>query len=374
MSGITTAAAVIPAISRQRLDDAVIAAAADCFAGFRPTDWQVLEREAVKHRVAPLLHRNVGDVMARFADASAESAARTIAAYSARHAERNSILGSVVQEVLSAAAVADVPIVVRKGAHLALAVYEEPGLRPMGDLDFLVPAEGAGSLTERLMATGFMEGTSVRGGPIEPLTRAKRLFFHLYGADVPQLHRPRPAPQQGVVTLDISTSVFIPHKGFHVPLDDLLERVTWADTQAGPLPVLGAEDVVLDLCVNIHRNLTTLRAMKQGKHRRLINFVDVVEFIARSAFAWPLFLRRVKQYDVVPPVFVALAHIGEMFPDVVPVEVLEGLAATSPDPDRLLRQYGQWELPEPLEWPDSYRSRCFDPERDVEIPVSRSLV
>jgi hypothetical protein len=371
------AAAVLPLLCRPRLDASRAAAAAALLAELQAEDWHVITRESVKHRVAPLVYRSLTELSPDPGPGggmdAAVAARQALAADHDRHAARNGLIGHVVREVVHIASTVDVPLVVRKGAHLALALYAEPGLRPMGDIDFLLPADAAERLVPELVAAGFAEGVP-RNGVIEPLSRAERAFFALYGANVPQLHRMTGEPARPIVSLDLSTSVFLPRKGFHIPLEALLDRSTVAATVAGPLPVLSIEDTMLDLCVNLHRNLTVLRVMQQGKHRRLINFVDIMELARDAGFAWSTFLDRVLEYQIAEPVYVALAHVRHMFHDAVPEEVVACLAVKVVDPERLLRRYGQWDLPQPREWTDDYRLRCFDPDRDREIPASRSLL
>jgi hypothetical protein len=66
------------------------------------------------------------------------------------------------QQLLRQAAVAvrawqarGVPVVVLKGAALAAGVYPDPGLRPMADVDLLVPPERAGEVADWLQADGW---------------------------------------------------------------------------------------------------------------------------------------------------------------------------------------------------------------------------
>jgi hypothetical protein len=51
----------------------------------------------------------------------------------------------------------EIPVVVLKGAALAATLYPNIGLRPMGDLDLLVPKERLAEATARLEALGYVE-------------------------------------------------------------------------------------------------------------------------------------------------------------------------------------------------------------------------
>ncbi|HBX71099.1 MAG TPA: hypothetical protein DEH25_17405 [Chloroflexi bacterium] len=54
-------------------------------------------------------------------------------------AARNAVLLGELDRILAAFEAAKIPVIVLKGAALAQTVYPDPGLRPMGDLDLLIP-------------------------------------------------------------------------------------------------------------------------------------------------------------------------------------------------------------------------------------------
>ena len=64
---------------------------------------------------------------------------RTLQGLVLRHREINRVRMRVLRDILSTYDSAGIPALVLKGAALAHLVYPEPGLRPMSDLDILVP-------------------------------------------------------------------------------------------------------------------------------------------------------------------------------------------------------------------------------------------
>jgi len=72
-----------------------------------------------------------------------------------RHRHANQIRSQALAEILSAFAQADIPARVLKGAALAWLIYPEPGLRPMRDIDILVPANQAREAQQILQRLGF---------------------------------------------------------------------------------------------------------------------------------------------------------------------------------------------------------------------------
>lgn len=120
----------------------------------RPLDWAYLHAAAGHQGVAPLLHD-----WARARDGiagAAALAARLAPAYWGSHFA-NRARGGELARVLRVAADAGVPVMPLKGAILAWCYYPTAALRPMSDLDLLVPAEGMGTLAAALAELGYAE-------------------------------------------------------------------------------------------------------------------------------------------------------------------------------------------------------------------------
>jgi hypothetical protein len=72
-----------------------------------------------------------------------------------RHRHANQVRTRVLHDVLAAYQAAGIPALVLKGAALFHLVYPEPGLRPMSDLDILVPESEAWRAQRTLAELGF---------------------------------------------------------------------------------------------------------------------------------------------------------------------------------------------------------------------------
>jgi hypothetical protein len=104
---------------------------------FSPTDWDRLLHLAQKAGIAPLLYWKFSK-SGEFASLPKDVQNSLRAMYSAtwRHNQK------IFKELESLACLfnqADIPTVVLKGACFALTIYPDLGLRPMGDLDILIP-------------------------------------------------------------------------------------------------------------------------------------------------------------------------------------------------------------------------------------------
>lgn len=117
-------------------------------------DWAYLLHAAGHQGVAPLLR---AWALARPDLAHARDLAIQLEpAYWGSHFKNRALLAELAR-VLRAAATASVPVMPLKGALLALRYYPTPALRPMSDVDLLVPAAALGALGEVLGGLGYAE-------------------------------------------------------------------------------------------------------------------------------------------------------------------------------------------------------------------------
>jgi hypothetical protein len=135
----------------------------DALAGLEPADWDQLMRMVRQHRLGPLLHwqlarmRPALPIPTRVSDALAASAKKS--------AFRSLVLQlelSLIHRLLTAAGI---PYQAMKGPFLALHAYPRPGLRPMRDLDILVPRADALRTFEVLLAGGLARLDRYQGRP-----------------------------------------------------------------------------------------------------------------------------------------------------------------------------------------------------------------
>ena len=131
-------------------------------------DWPGLVTSAEQHGLGPLLHAHVRAGVF----APPEPARRQLWALYERHRRENAVRLSALEEVLAGLAEAGIPVAVLKGPVLANLVYRDPGLRPMSDLDLLVPFEDVVGAQRRLGELGFR-------APLPPSTHRLRRKHHL---------------------------------------------------------------------------------------------------------------------------------------------------------------------------------------------------
>ncbi|UCC87654.1 MAG: nucleotidyltransferase family protein [Anaerolineales bacterium] len=120
-------------------------------AATRLTDWEEAVCRAEAHGMAPLLYTYLNGAGVELS----LSVKRKLQGLYLQHHHANRVRTRVLHDVLAAYYAAGIPALVLKGAALAHMVYPEPGLRPMSDVDILVPESDARRAQEVLADLGF---------------------------------------------------------------------------------------------------------------------------------------------------------------------------------------------------------------------------
>jgi hypothetical protein len=114
-----------------------------------PLDIDRLVRLAWLHRVSPLVHAH-RERLGLPAEARGLFRKATMATL-----HRNLQLAAELKIALRALTAADIPVILLKGAHLMDAVYGNPALRPMSDIDLLIRPEDAPGAVGALAEAGY---------------------------------------------------------------------------------------------------------------------------------------------------------------------------------------------------------------------------
>ncbi|MCX6031412.1 MAG: nucleotidyltransferase family protein [Chloroflexi bacterium] len=105
------------------------------WAAFTSEDWRGFTSLAVAEGVAPLVYWR----LRQSHDDIPSDLLKTLAAQYYMTAAENTLLYAEMARILAAFGAERVPVIVLKGAVLAKTIYPDPALRPMSDLDLLVP-------------------------------------------------------------------------------------------------------------------------------------------------------------------------------------------------------------------------------------------
>lgn len=201
--------------------------------GLDAAAWHALMPLLQIHGIAPYVCAHLRRT-ARLAFLPDEVCARLTRAYEC-NAARNMAVFAELDRMLAACHAHDIPVIPLKGAYLARAIYGDPALRAMGDIDIQVRPEDGRRIAEILRHAGYVsdwQGDS----------DWKHTSVHL-----PPFHRP------GALPIEVHLQFTSPYTNFRID-DALIWRRAHPDP--GRLPgclAMDAGDVFLILCNHLYR-------------------------------------------------------------------------------------------------------------------------
>lgn len=287
-------------------------------------DWNGVANTAADHGVAPLLFKRLKESAARAKIPTGAWEQLRLAYFVS--GERNRRLYRELQAVLRCLRSNGIPVIALKGAYLAEAIYGDIALRPMGDVDLMVPEADLLRTRAALLDPGRVHQ---RSGDIESHCRR---MHHL--------------PQVVVrgLPVEIHWTITGPGGPFRIGVAGLWHRARPAVIAGVEVLALSPEDSLLHLCLHVchQHGLVGLRA-----------FCDIAETIhhCRGELDWPQLADRAREWGATRYVGLTLCLVGGMLGEKVPDDVLGRLIPAGLD-QRLLetaRQsvlartgYGPW--------------------------------
>lgn len=190
-------------------------------------DFHLLLKLAVFHRVAPLVYEH------RQRLKLPEEALEAFRAATLATLHRNLQFAAELKLALRALNAAGIPVILLKGAHLMDAIYANPGLRPMSDLDLLVQPHHAVRATHALRDEGYEVDTHCAAFG---LSADREIKLDKHG-----VHD---------LTIELHTDLNRPTRHHWFPMDCLWERSQPYPFQGVPARALGLEDNVTFLCAH----------------------------------------------------------------------------------------------------------------------------
>ena len=262
-----------------------------------PDDWDGVVDVAARHDLAPLLFKRLKESAAQ-AQVPSDAWKRLRLAYFTS-ASKNMYLYRELPAVLRCLLSSRIPVIVLKGAYLAGTVYGDIALRPMSDVDLMVPRAELPRAQAALLDIGGHQHS-------EDIETSCRTSKHLPPVVVCGLG------------IEIHWSIASPTGPVRVDVSSLWDRsrpVTIADVQ---VLALSPEDLLLHLC---------LHACYLDGLRRLRSFCDIAEAIRRfrGEIDWAQVVHSAREWGAVRYVGLALGLVQRMLGAGVRFDVLEGL-------------------------------------------------
>jgi hypothetical protein len=264
----------------------------------RPADWSGVADTADRYELAPLLFKRLKQGEAR-ARVPADVWERLRLAYFAS-AGKNVRLHRGLQPVLAGLRSAGIPVIALKGAYLADAVYGDVAVRPMSDVDLMVPrAEAA-----RAQATLVQIGGILASGDGERWCGRRA---HL-----------SPVVIRGL-PFEVHWAIIDPAEAVSVDTAGIWSRARPALVARVNVLALSREDLLLHLCLHACR--------REGLQAGLRPFCDISETISRfgNDIDWVQVSGRAHEWGAVRYVGLTLHLARVMLNARVPDGVLESL-------------------------------------------------
>ncbi len=219
---------------------------------------------------------------------------------------RNLYYQAELGKALQALQAEGIPTIVLKGAALAERVYKDIGLRPMVDLDIMVPERSMERADIAVRRLGYL--------PKESPEKQQKIREN---------HRHYPAlvsPDQ-MVPIEVHRHIVESTSPFHFDLAGFWTRAQGATVAGAQALVLGPEDQLTHLCLNCFQN------RKYRSSGALGQLCDISETILHywDTLDWDLFSQVAHQNNLAGPIYCMLLTVRELTGTAPPGNVLEGL-------------------------------------------------
>ena len=307
---LSPAASALLAILRH--DDA-------CDTGVRMRDlpsqtWEGILEVALAHGVAPLLHRALqsSGTLTAIPDHIRECMEENRRAIAFANLRNLGELGRIAQALRER----NIPVIVLKGLHLAELVYRDISLRPMVDLDLLVPSVQRRTAMMILREQGykFEESTLEHGFEHMPLDAVESLLDRKY--HVGMIHG-----ELGIA-VEIHWNLADPLHPYSPPIEDIWNSAVPARVGGTDTLVMSPEYLLLHVCAHLAYNHVfafSLRAL-----------CDVVEILcAYPALDWTATVERGRRYGWRRGVAVALQLAKDELGAAVSEEALSSISGSA---------------------------------------------
>jgi Uncharacterised nucleotidyltransferase len=268
-------------------------------------DWDSVLQASIRNGVAPLLRHGLERVGA-LTSGVPEGVAETLEVLHENSARRNRRLFEALGELVAGLRADGVDAVGLKDIQLAVQIYPNPALRPMGDLDLLIRRDDWGTAAACLARLGFLPRPS---------------------ADVPYTRRYAPAQHfrraSDEIWIDLQWNVMerewdlygegrFTYDGLGMWRRAVPMQVGCYDLR---VPIL--EDMLFHLCLHLEGH----------RYSELVLFCDIAELLRRKEeeLRWDVLVEIARRYRAESSVYYVLLLTERLLAAPVPVEVLEQL-------------------------------------------------
>jgi hypothetical protein len=307
--------------ARLGLDDLLLEETREVLA--KPLAWDAVLFYAKYHSVASLLYRNLK--LFNNLDRIPRDAQRTLLLLSHRTEYQNRLLSKVLHDLLRDFTEAEIPVMVLKGIALVELIYGHFSLRPLIDLNLMIPRQRLNAAKRLLLQNGYA---------IHPTDPTQGTLFS-------QIHLEK--------RKDLEIHILLQWHIVNWPRIHAVDLTRiWAEASSVQLSgwdtlILSPADLVLYLCFQpdkhgflnfaaIHIEDPAHFMLTEWTNNRLIRFVDIYEVIQhyQNAIDWNLLIERARESGIQKSVYASLHWVTRIMGQVVGPRILEALRQPFP--------------------------------------------
>ena len=292
------------------------------------TDWDAVVALALRQGVAPLLHRQLQD------DGTLSAAPAPLAGQLEQERRATALVNlrnyGEFRRVARALGMAGIPLIALKGLHLAELVYRDIGLRPMADLDILVPRNRVADCLALLRGLDYGHDEDLAAAAVAMLDTKCNIGL---------------AYQARGIWLEVHWALDEPRGGATDPLPDVWRDARPARLGDAETQVMSPEFLLLHVCAHLACNHSFAFSL-----RALCDIAEIVQ--TQPALDWAAVVAHGSRHHWTRGVAAALRLARDHLGVPVPAQVLEALGGDSLDPallaDAIAQLLAATELPEGL--------------------------
>jgi hypothetical protein len=264
-------------------------------------DWPAVLALALPQNLAPLLYQRIYAL--NLVSAVPATVLVALQAQYLRSANRGMWLVRQFDTILAGLNAARIPVIPLKGIYLAQAVYQNPALRPMSDIDILLQSQDMAPGVDVLKALGYQ--------PVRPFDLRSEFKFHRH---LPAFIQP------GWPALEVHNALQEPSDPFSIDLGGLWSRASETSIGSRAITALEPHDLLLYLCINV--------AFHDLFHVGLKGLYDLGAVIAhfQATLDWDELYRRCQSWRAARLVYITLSLAHRLLDAAVPAEFLARLA------------------------------------------------
>jgi hypothetical protein len=254
--------------------------------------WHKVAQLAQKHSVEPLLYH----ILISLGITPPSNVIEQLKQAYHKNVLRNARLYQALNKLLMRLQEHGIESIVLKGAYLADVVYNNIGLRAMGDIDLLVKMECLPGVEQEMLALGFVPMDSNR-----IITQNNRHFSYK-------------SPANGLM-VEVHWDILSNDYPFQIDVNALWDRAHPVTLLQAPALAFSAEDLLLHICTHTADHV---RVIKIGM---LYDIGEVVRYFG-SELDWQEISIRARQWDASRPVYIMLRLAQDLLNVPIPTDWL----------------------------------------------------